>query len=103
MVRRVRAEREQQSMAIHDRHDFHAFSALRSSDFHPPPLANNEVCFNKSFFFVQSPSTAKLVANIRHPATKTRTAAPRLKPPMHSFVVRVALRQHVPLRACVEN
>ena len=22
---------------------------------------------------------------------------------MHSFVVRVALRQHVPLRACVEN
>src|SRR5262245_48666995 len=24
-------------------------------------------------------------------------------PPMHSFVVRLALRQHVPLRACVEN
>src|SRR5215468_653746 len=35
MVRRVRADRERQSMAIHNRHDFHAFSALRSSDFQP--------------------------------------------------------------------
>jgi hypothetical protein len=26
-----------------------------------------------------------------------------LKASMHSFVVRIALRQHVPLRTCVEN
>src|SRR5467141_4366898 len=34
---------------------------------------------------------------------QTLIAAPSLKAPMHSFVVRIALRQHVPLRACVEN
>ena len=41
--------------------------------------------------------------NIRQHATQNRSAAPSLKAPMHSFVVRVALRQHVPSRACVEN
>src|SRR5262249_27766261 len=30
-------------------------------------------------------------------------AAPSLKAPMYRFVVGIALRQHVPLRACVEN
>src|SRR5262249_13231590 len=45
----------------------------------------------------------KLVGNIRQHPTQNLIAAPSLKPSMHSFVVRVALRQHVPLRACVEN
>src|SRR5262249_37326812 len=48
-------------------------------------------------------SIAKLVGDIRQHATQNLIAAPSLKAPMHSFVVRVALRQHVPLRACVEN
>jgi hypothetical protein len=30
-------------------------------------------------------------------------ATPRLKAPMNGFVVRIALRQHVPLRAGVQN
>jgi hypothetical protein len=29
-------------MAIHNHHDFHAFSALRSSDFQPATLGHNE-------------------------------------------------------------
>ena len=32
MVGRMRAHRERQAMAVHNRHDFHAFSALCSSD-----------------------------------------------------------------------
>jgi hypothetical protein len=44
MVRGVRANRERQSMAIHNRHDFHAFSALRSSDFRPATLGHDEGC-----------------------------------------------------------
>src|SRR5215813_9035009 len=39
MVRRVRADRERQSMAIHNRHDFHAFSTLVAPISNPPPLA----------------------------------------------------------------
>jgi hypothetical protein len=46
-------------------------------------------------------SAAKLVGNIRQHATQNLIAAPNLKAPMHSFVVRVPLRQHVPLRAPV--
>src|SRR5262249_24550607 len=60
MVRRVRADRERQSVAIDNRHDFHAFSALRSSDFQPA-----KGCVDEAFFFVQYASIAKLVGNIR--------------------------------------
>jgi hypothetical protein len=90
-------------MAIHNRHDFHAFSAFRSSDFRPPTLGHDEGCVDETFFFVQCAAIAKLVGNIRQHATQNLIATPTLKTPMHSFVVRVALRQHVPLRACVEN
>src|ERR1700723_3195110 len=51
----------------------------------PPPLA-----------------IAKLVGNSHKNATQSFVAAPSLKAPVHSFVVRIALRQHVPLRPCVE-
>ena len=67
----------------------------------PPPA--NEGCVDEAFFFVQCASIAKLVGKIHQHATQNLIAAPSLKAPMHSFVVRVALRQHVPLRACVEN
>ena len=50
------------------------------------------------FFFV-----AKLVGNIRQNLTQNVAVAPRLKPTMRGFIVRIALRQHVPLRPCVEN
>ena len=92
MVRRVGADRKRQSMAIHNRHDFHAFSALRSSDFQPA-ARHNEGCVDEAFFFVQRASMAKLVGNIRQHATQNLIAAPSLKAPMHSFVVRVALRR----------
>ena len=92
MVRRVRADRKRQSMAIHNRHDFHAFSALRWSDFQPA-ARHNEGCVDEAFFFVQRASMAKLVGNIRQHATQNLIAAPSLKAPMHSFVVRVALRR----------
>jgi hypothetical protein len=69
----------------------------------PATLGHNEGCVDEAFFFVQGASIAKLVGNIRQHATQNLIAAPSLKAPMHSFVVRVALRQHVPLRPCVEN
>ena len=103
MVGRVRADRERQSMAIHNRHDFHAFSALRSSDFQPATLGHNEGCVDEAFFFVERAAVAKFVGNIRQDPAQNFVAAPSLKSPMHSFVVRIALRQHVPLRAGVEN
>src|SRR5260370_34817649 len=41
---------------------------------------------------------AKLVGNVRQNPTQNLVAAPSVKTSMHSFVVQIALRQHVPLR-----
>src|SRR5262249_8820385 len=78
-------DRERQSMAIDNRRDFHAFSALRSSDFQPATLGHDEGCVDEAFFFVQYASIAKLVGNIRQHATQNLIAAPSLKAPMHGF------------------
>ena len=98
MIRCVRADRQRQPMEIHNRHDFHAFSALRWSDFRPAAFGHNERRIDEAFFFVQRAFVAKLVGNVRQNSTQNLVAAPSLKAPMHSFVVRIALRQHVPLR-----
>src|ERR1700726_4925817 len=103
MVRRVRADRERQPMAIHNRPDFHAFSALRWSDFRPATFGHNESRIDEAFFFIQRAVFTKLVGNVRQNQTQNLVAAPSLKASMHGFVVRIALRQHVPLRTCVEN
>src|SRR5262249_34901040 len=70
------------SMAIDNRHDFHAFSALRSSDFQPATLGHNEGCVDEAFFFVQCASIAKLVGDIRQHATQNLIAAPSRGAPM---------------------
>jgi hypothetical protein len=52
-------------MAINNRHDFHAFSALRGSDLRAAALGHDEGRVNEAFFFVQYASVAKVVSNIR--------------------------------------
>jgi hypothetical protein len=59
MVRHMRADRERQSMAIHNRHDFHAFSALGRSDLRAPTLSHHEGCIDDAFFFVQPRSRSR--------------------------------------------
>ena len=103
MVRRMRADRERQAVTIHNRHDFHAFSALGRRYFRPAALSHREGRVNKTFFFVERSTFAKLVGDVRQNPTQYLAAAPRLETTMRRFVVRIALRQHVPLRAGVEN
>ena len=103
MICRMRAHRQRQAVPINDRHDFQAFSTLGRADFRTPALGHREGRVDKALFFVQHSFVAKLVGNIRQHSTQNFVAAPRLKAPMHCFVVRIALRQHVPLRTGVEN
>ena len=65
-------------------------------------FGHNERRIDEAFFFIQCASVAKLVSNVGQNPTQNLVAAPSLKASMHSFVVRIALRQHVPLRTCVE-
>ena len=80
-------------MAIHNRHNFHAFSALRWSDFRPATFGHNERRIDEAFFFIQRAVFTKLVGNVRQNQTQNLVAAPSLKASMP--VVRIALRQHV--------
>lgn len=52
MVRRMRDDRERQSMAIPNRHDFQAFSALRRPDFCPATLGHDERRIDEALFFI---------------------------------------------------
>src|SRR5262249_24821328 len=103
MVSRMRAYRWRQSMAINNRHDFHAFSAFRRPNLCPATLGHHERRVDEAFFFIHRTSVAKLVSNIRQQLPQNLIAAPSLKAPMHRFVVGIALRQHMPLRTCVEK
>src|SRR5262249_16945259 len=90
-------------MAIDNRHDFHAFSALRGSDFRAATLGHNEGRIDEAFFFIKGASVAKLVGDIRQHSTQNLVSAPRLKAPMQRFVFRIALGEDGPLRWCGEN
>src|SRR6516162_3053191 len=65
MIGSVRAYRKRQSMAIDNRHDFHAFSALRCADFCPTAFSHYECRIDEAFLFIERPSVAKLVGDIR--------------------------------------
>jgi hypothetical protein len=90
-------------MAINYRHDFHAFSASRRPNLGPASFRHRKRRIDEALFFIQRAAVAKLIGDIRQNTPQNLVAAPRLKAPMHGFVVRITLRKHVPLRACVEN
>src|SRR5437762_4516850 len=50
----MRADRERQSMTIHDCHDFHAFPALRRSDPRPATLRHHERRIDEAHMLPQS-------------------------------------------------
>src|SRR5215831_5007278 len=76
--------------------------ALRRSDLRPATLRHHERRIDEAFRFIQGAFVAKLVGYIHQHSPQNFIAAPGLKAPMNGFVIRIALRQHVPLRASVE-
>src|SRR6516165_5445833 len=53
MIGGVRAYRKRQSMTIDNRHDFHAFSALRCAHFCPTAFSHYECRIDEAFFFIE--------------------------------------------------
>lgn len=64
---------------------------------------HREGCIDEALFFVQHATGAKLVGDVGQNPAQNLAVAPSLKPAMRRFVIRIALRQHVPLRARVQN
>jgi hypothetical protein len=58
-------------VALHYRHDFHAFSALCGSNFRSVTFRHNECRIDDAFFFIQRALIAKFVGNIRQTRRKT--------------------------------
>jgi len=81
---------------------FMTFSTLGRSDLGASALRHHEGCVNEAFFFVEHAAFAQFVGDVHENAAQNFTAAPGLKAAMNRFVVRIALREHVPLRAGVE-
>ena len=90
-------------MTIDDSHDLHALAALGRPDGLAPALGAGEGGVDEGFPLVDHSALSPFVGQIgEHPA-QDFALAPLLEAPMHGLVVRVALRQHVPLGPGIEN
>src|SRR5207244_12779133 len=103
VVRSVSTDRERQAMAIHNRHDFHAFSASRRSNFFATALRGCERGIDEAFRLIDLAFLAQRIRKIREYFAQNFLTAPLLEAPMNRLVVGVALRKHVPLRTGVQN
>jgi hypothetical protein len=63
MVGRMSGNRERQSVAIHDRHDFHAFSASDRANLLVTSLRRGQACVDVALRLVQ---LALIAQNVRH-------------------------------------
>ncbi|HEY2528997.1 MAG TPA: hypothetical protein VGJ20_13800 [Xanthobacteraceae bacterium] len=66
-------------MAIDNRHDFHAFSALGRSNFCPAALRHDEGRLDEALLFIERASVAKLVSNVHQDPAQNFVSAPSLK------------------------
>jgi hypothetical protein len=82
---------------------FTPFSATRRADFHAITLGRCERGVDEAFRFIDLAFLAQRIRKIGEYLAQRFLATPLLEAPMHGLVVRVALREHVPLRASVEN
>ena len=90
-------------MTIHNRHDFYAFSASGRTNPIPATFRHRKRRVDKAFRLINLTGIAKLIGQVRQNGSQHLTSTPMLKASMHRFVVRVVLRQHVPLRTGVQN
>ena len=65
VVRCMRTDRERQTMTIHNRRDFQAFSSFRRANVRATALGHCKGRVDKAFFFVQHATRAKFVGDVR--------------------------------------
>ncbi len=90
-------------MAIHDCHGFHAFSAVGRPNLLAAILFGCKRCIDVALRFVNRPLLTKPIGQVRERRSVDFAVAPPLIALMHGFVVRVVLREHVPLRIGVQD
>src|SRR5690606_2742547 len=84
-------------------HDCPALAPLRQTIPFPATLGRSEHRVDERLPFIDLTLLAQRVRKIGQNVAQYLFSAPLLKAAMHRFVVGIALRQHVPLRAGVQN
>ena len=77
--------------------------ALRVANLVATAFGRDKGGVNEAFRLIERPFLPKRIGKIYEHIPQDFTATPVLETSMHSFVVRIALRQHVPLRTRVQN
>src|SRR5579864_4819696 len=103
MIGSIRTDRQRQTVAINDSHDLHALAATRRTDFRTATLRTGKRRVDEALALIDLASVAQLVRQLRQYLAQNLALAPLLETPMDRLVVRIALRQHVPLRTGIEN
>ena len=90
-------------MAIHNRQDLHAFVPAGGADALAAALRRRKRCIDEALTLVDRAFLAQRIRQLRENLSQYLTLPPLLEPTMHRFVIGIALRQHVPLGAGVQN
>jgi hypothetical protein len=103
MISRMRTHGKRQPLPIHNRQDFHAFSPFGESDGLAAALGRGKGGIDKTLSFIDRAFVAQRIGQLGEGLPQHVALAPLLKPAMDGFVVGIALRQQMPLRAGVQN
>ena len=90
-------------MAIHNRENLDAFTPAGVANPGPAAFGRGKRRIDEALTFVEVAFLAQRVRQLRQNPAQHLTFAPLLNPSMDRLVVGIALRQHVPLRAGVQN
>lgn len=103
MIRRMRSHRDRKAVSIYNSHYFHALATLCLADPTATALGRTEHRIDETLPLVYVSLLAQRIGQIGQNIAKHVASAPLLKPSMNRLVVRITLRQHVPLCPRVQN
>lgn len=90
-------------MALHNGHDFHPLTALGLANLLATALGRGKGGIDEALRLIERPFLSEGIGQLHERIPQHFTATPLLETSVHRFVVRIALRQHVPLRTRVQN
>jgi len=103
MIGRMRTGGEGEPVPIDNRQNLHVLPAFREADGLAAALGGGERGIDETLPFVEHPVVAQGVRQLGQHLAQDLLLTPLLEATMDLFVIRIALRQEVPLRAGVQN
>lgn len=97
------ADRQRQTVLIENSHNCHILTASRRTNLGAAAFRAREPGVDKAFLFVAPSYFTQRVRQVRQDVSQHFPLAPLLELAMHRFVVWIGPRQHVPLRAGIQN